>query len=429
MCLQSSCTGNEFYVLEFFLPTSCKCNENILTTISLILGTMQENLKTFKLASGQELGEVLSVEVLNFQNDQKDRSIEMIKASRCIPRLEPKVGGVVLQLGQVDQSSMDAINNGMNVVSEAQTDNLPGLVPLQNGEVAMQLDSSGQQSMDPSDNGATTCVPSLEQLGQLDQASMDAINNGMNVVSEAQINNLPSLEPSQNGEEAMQLDSADHQSMDLYNGQNVGTMERNIIVVSSPEVGTRKLKDSSSRLKRIVRGYGIYRWPPRKINMVRKICWGYGIYRWLPRKINMVCHSRPLPLEDQEQIPKQPSDQASACDGNIKPASACDGNIKPGLQDASMVTIKAKYGNYNLKFKLPLSSRLEDLKQEVAKRLKNLGAGTYHVKYKDEDDELILITCDEDLQYCIHTYRSMDKSTIVVLLEPEQPITNLNPTD
>lgn len=104
------------------------------------------------------------------------------------------------------------------------------------GEAAMQLDSSDEQSMDPSNNGATRGVPTLEPLTVGEQSSMDVMNNGMNVVSEAQTDNLPGLETSRNGEVAMQLDSSES----VENGQNVGTTEPHIIVVSSPEEGTRK---------------------------------------------------------------------------------------------------------------------------------------------------------------------------------------------
>ncbi|KAF7151404.1 hypothetical protein RHSIM_Rhsim02G0247800 [Rhododendron simsii] len=154
ICLQSIYTGNEVYVLEFFLPVRSKDDENILSTLSLILGTMEEHFDTFKLASGQELGERLSLEVIHFQNGQKSHSVHTIQATRISRILELlKDGRLMLQLGQLDQPSMDVINNGMNVVSEEQNHNLPSLETLQNGNVAMQLDSSKQPSMDPSNIG------------------------------------------------------------------------------------------------------------------------------------------------------------------------------------------------------------------------------------------------------------------------------------
>ncbi|KAH7839160.1 hypothetical protein Vadar_000552 [Vaccinium darrowii] len=199
--LRSSFTS-KVYVLELFLPVSSKESDNMLTTLSLILGTMDENFKTFQLASGQELGEVLSVEVIDFQNDQKSYSIQTIQATRFSPS------------------------------------------------------------------------------------------------------------------------------------------------------------------------------------------WNSDL----------------------------PSDQAS---NSVT-------NTKPGFQDANMVTMKAKYENYTIKFTLPLSSGLVELQQEVAKRL-NLVAGTYDVVHKDEEDDVILIACDEDLQACVRTSRSQGNKSIVLLLEVKQPTTNFNP--
>jgi len=82
ICLQNVYTGNDIYVLEFFLSTRSKDDENILTTLSFILGTMEQNVKTFRLASGKELGERMFVEVIYFQNDQKIPSIQSIQATR-----------------------------------------------------------------------------------------------------------------------------------------------------------------------------------------------------------------------------------------------------------------------------------------------------------------------------------------------------------
>ncbi|XP_058203610.1 protein NLP7-like [Rhododendron vialii] len=147
MCLQSGYTGDELYVLEFFLPESDENDENILTKLRLILGTMVEHFKTFKLASGQGLGEALSVEVIDFQNGQKSHSIQMIPATGCIPSLELlQDGGVMLQQDQQEQPSIDVINSAQNY-------NLPFIDSLQNGKVTKQVDSSDQQSMNPSNKG------------------------------------------------------------------------------------------------------------------------------------------------------------------------------------------------------------------------------------------------------------------------------------
>lgn len=98
-------------------------------------------------------------------------------------------------------------------------------------------------------------------------------------------------------------------------------------------------------------------------------------------KVRLFC---PAPIENQGQTPQLDSDFPS----NL--ASGSVANIEQGFQDRMMVSIKAKYGNDTIKFRLSLSSSLVELQQEVVKRL-NMEAGTYCVKYRDEEDELILI--------------------------------------
>ncbi|XP_058203644.1 protein NLP6-like isoform X2 [Rhododendron vialii] len=46
ICLHSSYTGEDVYILEFFLPKSGEDNENTLTTVDMILRTIKENFKT-----------------------------------------------------------------------------------------------------------------------------------------------------------------------------------------------------------------------------------------------------------------------------------------------------------------------------------------------------------------------------------------------
>ncbi|XP_058222909.1 uncharacterized protein LOC131332628 [Rhododendron vialii] len=65
-------------------------------------------------------------------------------------------------------------------------------------------------------------------------------------------------------------------------------------------------------------------------------------------------------------------------------------------QDA--VIIKAKYGDGILKFQLSSESGFPELQEAVAKRLKSQA---FIVEYEDEDQEPIMITCDEDWQACV----------------------------
>ncbi|KAF7144003.1 hypothetical protein RHSIM_Rhsim05G0142900 [Rhododendron simsii] len=230
MVLRSVCKVHELPLAMTWVPCSA-CN-------GLVRAQLMSKGVEFR---GNRNGSCKYAELDFLKNGQKLHSVQLIQATRFSPSLEPlKDGGVMLQLGQLDQPSMDAINNGMNVGGEEQNCILPSLVHLQNGEVTMQLDSSYRPSVQLIQ--ATRFSPRLEplkdgggvmlQLGQLDQPSMDGIHSGMNVIGEEQDCILPSLEPLQNREATMQLDSSDQLSMDSSNnGQNVViTAKQNSIV-------------------------------------------------------------------------------------------------------------------------------------------------------------------------------------------------------
>ncbi|CAL5392805.1 unnamed protein product [Camellia sinensis] len=255
------------------------------------------------------------------------------------------------------------------------------------------------------------------------------------------------LELSQSEVEVMQVDSSDQQLVNAINtGSNVGgtehnnfaitcTQEKSTVKVSkrkgnksggtvktskrdgnnigvkikipledivqnselSLEKAAKSLKVSKSTLKRVCRTFGVERWPPRKIN-----------------KIGCSQLDESAPCVNSDHLP---STQSSATIVHTEPHDKM-------MQDANIVTIKAKYGEgITMKFRLSLSSRFVQLQREVAKRL-NLKAGTYYVKYEDEDGELILIGCDEDLQDYMRDSRSLGRSSIVVLLEQKLPITD-----
>lgn len=63
-------------------------------------------------------------------------------------------------------------------------------------------------------------------------------------------------------------------------------------------------------------------------------------------------------------------------------------------------TIKATYGEDIIRFRLPMDSSIDKLKDEIGKRLK-LEVGTFEIKYLDDDHEWVRIACDADMQECV----------------------------
>jgi hypothetical protein len=80
-----------------------------------------------------------------------------------------------------------------------------------------------------------------------------------------------------------------------------------------------------------------------------------------------------------------------------------------------MVTVKAKYGKYILKFKLPLESGVAELNEAVAKRVK-LELGNFIVEYEDEEQVRVLIACDDDLHECVKFSSSLGNQVTRLLV-------------
>ncbi|CAL5390445.1 unnamed protein product [Camellia sinensis] len=340
ICLEGNYTGNDVYVLEFFMPMSNNASENPHTSLRKILETMRENFRCLGVAS-RELWEKLHIEEISIQNGEKLDPVQISQTTISLPQLELSQSEVeVIQVDSSDQQLVNAINTGSNV-GGTENNNFAITCTQEKSTVKVSKRKGNKSG------------------GTVKTSKRDGNNIGVKI-------KIPLEDILQNSE--LSLENA-----------------------------AKSLKVSKSTLKRVCRTFGIERWPPRKINKVG-------------------CSQ----LDESAQCVNSdhlPSTQSSATIVHTEPHDKT-------MQDANIVTVKAKYGEgITMKFRLSLSSRFMQLQQEVAKRL-NLTAGTYYVKYEDEDGELILIGCDEDLQDYMRDSRSLGRSSIVVLLEQKLPITD-----
>ncbi|KAI3950298.1 hypothetical protein MKX01_016946 [Papaver californicum] len=68
-------------------------------------------------------------------------------------------------------------------------------------------------------------------------------------------------------------------------------------------------------------------------------------------------------------------------------------------RDVRTVSVKVSFKEAIIRFRVSLMSKLTELKEEIAKRLR-LEVGTFEVKYLDDDHEWVLLSCDADLLEC-----------------------------
>ncbi|CAL5390440.1 unnamed protein product [Camellia sinensis] len=340
ICLENNCTGNDVYVLEFFMPMSNNASENPHTSLRKILETMRKNFRCLRVAS-RELGEELHIEEISIQNGEKLDPVQIPQTTISLPLLELSQSEVeVMQVDSSDQQLVNAINIGSNV----------GGTEHNNFAITCTQEKSTVKVSKRKGN---------KSRGRVKMSKRDGNNIGVKI-------KIPLEDILQNSE--LNLENA-----------------------------AKSLKVSKSTLKRVCRTFGIERWPPRKINKV-------GCSQL---DASALC----VDLEQSSllNLDHLPFAQPPATIVHTEPHDTT-------MQDANVVTMKAKYAEGNaIKFRLSSSSGLTELQQEVAQRL-SLEAGTYCVKYKDEDGDLILIACDGDLRDYMGTCEG--KTCIVVLLEP-----------
>ncbi|CAL5392657.1 unnamed protein product [Camellia sinensis] len=363
ICLESNYTGNDVYVLEFFMPMGNNASENPHTTLRKILETMRKNFCCLRVASIEELGEELHIEEISIQNGEKLDPVQIPQTTISLPQPElSQSEAEVMQVDSSDQQLVNAINTGSNVFG------------------------TEHNSL------AITC----EQEKDTVRASKRKGNKSGGTVKAS------TRKGDKSGGTVKSLDREDNKK-----GVKIEISLKEILQTSEMKLedAAQSLGVSKSTLKRVCRVYLIKRWPPRKKNKV--VC----------SQLNESAPCVDLEQSSQLNLDDLPSAQPSATIVHTEPHDTT-------MQDANVVTIKAKYAEGNaIKFRLSLSSRLIELQQEVSQRL-NLEAGTYCVKYKDEDGDLILIACDGDLRDYMSVSRSEGKTCIVVLLEPKVPITD-----
>ncbi|KAK6935566.1 PB1 domain [Dillenia turbinata] len=135
------------------------------------------------------------------------------------------------------------------------------------------------------------------------------------------------------------------------------------------------------------------------------------------KDLKNLCHSAAEAFMD-ERVPESSSTNPPLFNQVPKEGTNVPGQTTPqypARQDVRTVTIKATYKEDIIRFRLPLTSGLIELREQVSKRLK-LEVGTFDVKYLDDDHEWVLIACDADLQECLDLSRSSNSSIIRLLV-------------
>ncbi|KAL7165559.1 hypothetical protein ACSBR2_041280 [Camellia fascicularis] len=146
ICLRSTHTGDVDYVIEFFLPRNIESDPVPRTLLYSILATMKQHFRNFKVASGEELGQELSIEVLKDRRLWHSSQICRITIS-TLTLVWPNVGKTV-QPDATNQQLMveaDAMNSERNVVGPEQNNGDDVIYSENKGFVMEQKRGTGNQ--------------------------------------------------------------------------------------------------------------------------------------------------------------------------------------------------------------------------------------------------------------------------------------------
>ncbi|KAG5512900.1 hypothetical protein RHGRI_038724 [Rhododendron griersonianum] len=91
-------------------------------------------------------------------------------------------------------------------------------------------------------------------------------------------------------------------------------------------------------------------------------------------------------------------------------------------QDTMSVNLKATYGDTAIKFQFPLTSGINELKEEVSKTLE-CELGSFRVEYKDEEGEWILMARDENVREYLRLVTSLGNQVTKLKVHDKVPNT------
>ncbi|KAG8662005.1 hypothetical protein MANES_01G053000v8 [Manihot esculenta] len=141
ICLRSSYTGNDNYVLEFFWPLSISDNYEQNALLGSLVATMKQHFQSLKVASGMDLEEEEGfVEIIQTSmSGRLDLRLECIRIPQS-PKSPPNLNtspkeGKTAQLDPLKHHLMvnlDAVDNGGNI-SQAEGSHFPTSLPENKG--------------------------------------------------------------------------------------------------------------------------------------------------------------------------------------------------------------------------------------------------------------------------------------------------------
>nr|XP_043629978.1 protein NLP7-like isoform X2 [Erigeron canadensis] len=409
ICLRSSYTGDDDYILEFFLPPNMvDCNDQ-QTMLRSLLTSMKQHFRTLKVASGEEIGE-------------DGRFVEIIK---------PSVNGDVIDSGvQSIRLSESIISNGGPLVKEpnalngncGKSENVTTVKKSERkrgkAEKSISLEVLQQHfagSLKDAAKNLGVCPTTMKRIcrqhgiSRWPSRKINKVNRSLTKLKRV-------IESVQGGEGTFTIPTLAATQLPLGDDSPCWPMAPN----GSPtnqQVSPGSIVPYEPPYTKNDQG------PTNQTSGSREASAGSpnsqrSSQESLRSEVKTQNVAAELSISDALVAPQTEEplrgmlieDAGSSHDlTNLCPVTEPLDKVQqlsPKVQpfiprtDMKTITIKASYREDIIRFRVAANSGIVNLKEEVAKRLK-LDVGTFDIKYLDDDHEWVLIVCDADLQECV----------------------------
>ncbi|KAL0885332.1 hypothetical protein Bca101_009314 [Brassica carinata] len=435
--LKGKSNGLVEFVLEFFFPKTCidtEAKQEMLKSLSV---TLQQDFRSSNLVI------------------DKDLELEVV-----LPDREDMVlSETPLTRGETEESSREVHMQESSTISQMVKANDKG---KDESKLSSGLDKS---QLDPVPNnvpsGAEQFQPPVSTSGGL------------------RVDAGPSTEPATTGGGNMLGSRRPGEKKRSKTEKIIGLEVLQQYFAGSLKDAAKSIGVCPTTLKRICRHHGITRWPSRKIKKVGhslkklqvvmdSVQGAQGsipldsFYTSFPALSSPNMSSNGPSLKSKEQLqhlnedkpaPRSPSSSCSGSSTNtanplLQIAEDADGVLKkdhseaelhngnqshktfkeppllenlPGSSNRSLrageaIKVKVTFGEAIIRFTLPPSWGYRELEQEIARRFSIDDVSWFDLKYLDDDKELVLLTCEGDLEECIDIHRSSQSQTIKISL-------------
>ncbi|KAF3500560.1 hypothetical protein F2Q69_00040887 [Brassica cretica] len=369
VCLKSTYTGDDEYVLEFFLPPGVTDEGEQDSLLGSLFQTMKQHYSSLKVVSGTEL----------FENEM---SIEVVEASE---------EGMVYSKREPIQISISKDYLEINAPEERLRLN-PDLV-VEKNEVANGFERF--QTLNPSPEGANTEKKTERKRGKTEKTiSLEVLQQYFAVCPTTMkricrqhgISRWPSRKINKVNRSLTRLKHVIDSVQGADGSINLTSLSPRPWQVSQPppppttgsptnyiKLENRDAEDSAGS------------------STSRASC-----------KVSPISETRfRLLTQNQEAFKQTAFDESDSTSKNI--ANFWTSQDTTTLLHNKLVSIKATYREDIIRFKIsPESISIAELKEQVAKRLK-LETGAFELKYLDDDKEWVSVSCDADLSECLDT--------------------------